>query len=257
MLIYKNRREASKVTGLSYVGGLNLSSKHKKNYTMNEMVYTIYFSPANFSGYEVCPMRTPECTLSCLNESGQNRMDIHKNKINNSRIKKTKLFFEKREFLVRWIIDEIKDGIKKSKEKGYRFSVRLNNTSDISPEMFYINDNGVKKNLLQIFPKVKFYDYTKVPNRHKLMEKYKNYDLTFSFSGHNWDTCEDMLKNNIRVAVVFDKVPSSYMGYKVIDGDKYDVRYRDKKNVIVGLKYKKVRNKLDISNKFVIQTSLT
>jgi len=254
---YINRAHAKRITGLSYIGNLNNSAKHKKNYIVNELVYTVYFAPANRSGYEVCPMRTPECTLSCLNESGQNRMDIHKNIINNSRIKKTKLFFEEREFIVRWIIDEIKYGIDIAKKNKLRFSVRLNNTSDISPEMFYITENSKTKNLLQIFPKVKFYDYTKVPNRRKLLEKYKNYDLTFSYSGHNWDSCIDMLNNNVRVAVVFDKVPTTYMGYKVIDGDKYDTRYKDEKNVIVGLKYKIVRNKLDISNKFVIRTPQT
>jgi len=179
-------------------------------------------------------------------------MDIHKNIINQSRIIKTKLFFEEREFLVRWIIDEIKNGIKRANREGYRFSVRLNNTSDISPEMFYINDNGVKKNILQIFPDVQFYDYTKVPNRIKLVEKYPNYDITFSYSGDNWKDCLRMLKNNVRVSVVFTKLPEIFEGYKVIDGDKYDMRYLDEGNVIVGLKYKRVRNKLTHDNKFVI-----
>jgi hypothetical protein len=252
---YKTMTQSKQVTGLSYIGMSNNSSKHMKAYSYNEMVYTIYFSPAKMSGYEVCPMRTPECTLSCLNESGHNRMDIHKNGINNSRIKKTKMFFEDREFLVRWIIDEIKNSKKKAEKLGYRFSVRLNNTSDISPELFYINDNGVKKNLLQIFSDVQFYDYTKVPNRIELTQKYSNYDLTFSYSGHNWDDCLRMLKNNVRVSVVFDRLPETYKGFKVIDGDKYDMRYLDEPNVIVGLKYKKVRNKLSQDNKFVIQTT--
>jgi hypothetical protein len=38
---------------------------------------------------------------------------------------------------------------------------------------------------------------------------------------------------------------------KVIDGDKYDMRYYDPKNVVVGLKFKKVRTKLTESS-FVI-----
>ena len=68
----------------------------------------LYLAPANLSGYEVCPMRTDECTKLCLNESGRNKMDTTHNNINNSRITKTKLFFEEREFTVRWIIEEIK-----------------------------------------------------------------------------------------------------------------------------------------------------
>jgi len=250
---YKGMAQARKQTGLSYIGMVNNSTKHEKAYKFNELVYTIYLSPANKSGYEVCPMRTNECTLLCLDESGRNRMDVKENRINQSRIKKTKLFFEDREFFVRWVIDEIKQGIKKAKDLGYEFSVRLNNTSDLSPELFYINDNGVKRNLLEIFPDVTFYDYTKVRNRFRLLEKYPNYDLTFSYSGENLSDCMDVLSNGDRVAMVFKKVPGEYMGYQVVDGDQYDMRYRDDKNVIIGLKFKQVRNKLDQTYKFVIQ----
>ena len=53
--------------------------------------------------------------------------------------------------------------------------------------------------------------------------------------------------------MVFMNVPKTYLGFKVIDGDKYDMRYLDDKNVIVGLKFKKVRNKINLQNsKFVI-----
>jgi len=43
-------------------------------------------------------------------------------------------------------------------------------------------------------------------------------------------------------------LPVSFMGYKVIDGDVYDMRYLDEQGVIVGLKFKKVRNKIDTAN---------
>jgi hypothetical protein len=249
---YKSISRAKKETGLSYLGMVNNSTKHEKAYKYQEMVYTLYLAPAKMSGYEVCPMRTEECTKLCLNESGRNKMDIRENKINKSRIKKTQLFFENREYFVRWLIDEINVAKKESEENGYHFSVRLNNTSDISPELFYINDNGVKKNILEIFPDTQFYDYTKVPKRIELMNKYKNYDVTFSYSGENMIQCLEMLSKNVRVAMVFNNVPDKYMNYKVIDGDLYDMRYRDDKDVIVGLKFKKVRNKIPSESKFVI-----
>lgn len=250
---YKSIAQAKRDTGLSYLGMVNNSTKHEKAYKYDELVYTLYLAPAKMSGYEVCPMRTKECTLLCLNESGRNKMDTHKNTINNSRIKKTKLFFEEREFFMGWMVDEIKQAKKKAEDLGYHFSVRLNNTSDISPESFYMSVDGVNVNVLQLFPDVQFYDYTKVPNRMRLKEKYKNYDLTFSFSGENMEECFKMLFNHTRVAMVFDKVPETYKGYKVVDGDLYDMRYRDEPNVIVGLKFKRVRNKLDKKYKFVIQ----
>ena len=105
-----------------------------------------------------------------------------------------------------------------------------------------------------MFPDIQFYDYTKVPNRIELVKKYDNYDLTFSYDGYNWNVCTDMLKNNVRVAAVFKyALPDVWNGVKVIDGDLYDTRFIDERNVIVGLKYKQVRNKLQKDMKFVIQ----
>jgi hypothetical protein len=129
------------------------------------------------------------------------------------------------------------------------FSVRLNGTSDLSPEQFKLNG----KTILEIFPEVQFYDYTKVFNRVRLTSKYPNYDLTFSYSGTNMVDTLAALENGVRAAIVFEEVPTVYLGRTVIDGDEYDMRYVDPSDVIVGLKYKKVRNKIDFeTNKFVI-----
>lgn len=253
MLEFETMAKAKRDTGLNYVGRINNGHKHLKAYKYGELVYTIYLAPGNMSGYEVCKGRSKECSSLCLNESGMNKMSMNKDRINKSRITKTKLIFEEKDFVTRWIIEEIKSGIRKANLKGYKFSVRLNNTSDISPEDFYIIENGIKLNLLQLFPDVTFYDYTKIPERVDLINKYKNYDLTFSFNGYNLNTCKRMLKNNIRVAMVFKKLPDVYLGYKVISGDQYDMRYRDPNNVIIGLQYKRVRNKLSDNIKFVIR----
>lgn len=250
---FKSIRQAKKDTGLSYIGMVNNSAKHVKAYHYNEMVYTIYLAPAKSSGYEVCPGRTKECTTACLAQSGRNRIDIHENRINTSRILKTKLFFEEREFFVRWVITEIESAKKKADKLGYRFSVRLNNTSDISPEDFFIIAGEYKMNILEIFSDIQFYDYTKVPERVQLTMKYSNYDLTFSYNGHNENECKQMLNQNIRVAVVFKEVPDTFWGHQVVNGNDYDMRYLDPKDVIIGLPYKKVRNKLEITNSFVIQ----
>ncbi len=252
-MIYTTKAEAKRLTGLTYLGSVNKTTKHQKAYKYDELTYSLYLAPANMSGYEVCPMRTKECTKLCLNESGMNSMLMNDDEINKSRIKKTKLFFEHREFFVNWLIDEIYTAKLKAERLGYHFSVRLNNTSDLPPTLFYVTYKGEKRNILEIFPTVQFYDYTKVYNRIPLTKKYKNYDLTFSFSGTNFADCTKALENNIRVAVVFKELPKTFWDKKVIDGDLYDMRYRDKKNVIVGLKFKKVRTKLTKTSKFVIQ----
>jgi hypothetical protein len=250
---FKSISQAKKLTGLSYLGMVNNSTKHEKAYKYDELVYTLYLAPAKMSGYEVCPMRTKECTQLCLNESGRNKMDTKENKINQSRIKKTKLFFEDRQFFMSWLIEELSIAKNRAENEGLHFSVRLNNTSDLSPESFYLDIDGTKKNILELFPETQFYDYTKVPKRVELVKKYKNYDVTFSYSGNNLQDCISMLNNNVRVAVVFKEVPDKFWGRKVINGDMYDMRYRDDRDVIVGLKFKRVRNKLVDTNKFVIQ----
>jgi len=243
--------EARRLTGVNYLSSVSRTVKHEKSKKYGELTLSLYLAPAKMSGYEVCPGRTAECTRLCLNQSGKNigpqkeRGDF----INKSRITKTRLFFEHHEFFMDWLINEIEAAQRKAIRMTYKLSVRLNNTSDISPEEF--RRNG--KNILDIFPDTQFYEYTKVATRVELMKKYPNYDVTFSYTGYNLAVCQEMLENNIRVAVVFKKVPEEFMGYPVIDGDKYDMRYKDDKQVIVGLKYKVNRNKLTPETKFVIQ----
>lgn len=247
-MIYQNKAQAKRTTKLSYLGGVATSSKIAKGLKYNEMTYILYLAPAKMSGYEVCPMRSAECTAACLNESGHNRIDIHENTINKARITKTKLFFEQRDFFMRWLQDEITAAKAKAEAAGMTFSVRLNGTSDLSPEQFHLNG----KNILELFPDVQFYDYTKVYKRIQLTKKYSNYDITYSYSGTNSVECMDALLQDVRIAVVFEELPESFWGYPVIDGDAYDMRYLDE-TVIVGLKYKKVRVKLDQEkSKFVI-----
>lgn len=250
MYEFISKAQAKRLTGLTYLGGINKTVKHIKAKKYGEITYALYLAPGKTSGYEVCPGRTKECAEVCLNESGMNSMvrNDRGDMINKSRITKTRLFFEHREFFMKWMIFEIKAGITMAKKLGYAFSVRLNNTSDINPEDFQLN--GV--NILQMFPHIQFYDYTKVDNRIELMNKYPNYDITYSFTGYNLTECQKMLLNKIKVAVVFKIIPENFWGYKVIDGDLNDLRYRDEP-VIIGLKYKRVRNKLNPNFKFVIQ----
>ena len=243
---------AKKVTGLSYLGSVASSSKIAKGLKYNEMTYILYLAPAEQSGYNVCPGSTAECREACLTESGHNRIDVKKNAINKARIKKTKLFFEHREFFMGWLVTEINKARNDAFAKGYTFSVRLNGTSDIQPEMFKYKG----KVIFNVFNEVTFYDYTKVANRFKLLDKYSNYDLTYSFSGYNMLQSLELLENNKgRVAMVFEgkQLPKTFMGYKVIDGDEYDMRHLDETGVIVGLKFKFVRTKIDTAhNKFII-----
>lgn len=231
--------QIKKSQGISYLGGCN-SPKLVKSLERNVMTYGVYLAPGNLSGHQVCP-NSDNCCKYCLNGSGRNKIELLTYKdggpIQQSRIKKTKLFFENRPAFMRLLIHEINQAKKKAEAAGMTLAVRLNCTSDISPEEFILDG----KNILQLYPDIQFYDYTKVFNRAGLLGKYKNYDLTFSFSGENWADCEKVLKKGYRVAVVFeDKLPETFKNYPVIDANRYDARFLDTGGTICGLTYKRV-----------------
>jgi hypothetical protein len=250
-LIFRKERD------FAYLGSVNLSEKHKKGYKYGSLNYSLYLAPANMSGYEVCPGRTAECTALCLNHSGKNIGAMRDGAIDKSRIKKTIFFMEDRQFFMEWMCAEIILAKIKADKLGYVFNVRLNNTSDISPESFRMTIGGTEINILERFPDIQFYDYTKVPTRYILANKYPNYNLTFSYTGLNKDECLRMLDRGINVAVVFKKkLPETFWDRPVIDGDVNDLRHKDKKGVIVGLKFKTVRERPKEDSKFVIDPAL-
>ena len=230
--------------GVSYLGNVAQSKKMKLSYDNGTMTYCLYLAPADMSGYNVCP-NSEHCKQFCLNGSGQNKCDelargIEGSRINQSRIKKTRLFYENREIFMRLLVHEINKYKKQAEKKGMGFSVRLNGTSDLSPVAFRDPETG--KNILELFPDVQFYDYTKVPTRIKLMQQYPNYDLTLSYNGYNDEECKKFLQNGGKVAVVFfdEKMPKYFNGYPVTDGNQYDMRYLDPAQHVIGLHYHKV-----------------
>ena len=235
-LEFSTRSKAYKELGISYLGGVATSTKIMHSLKEKKIAtYCLYLAPANLSGRNVCPNST-NCAPYCLYGSGLTMIDIlsGKNKITHSRIKKTKLFFSNRKVFMSILVSEIRKEKVKYEKLGYEFSVRLNGTSDLSPELFVLNG----KNILEIFPDIQFYDYSKVENRFKLTKKYNNYDISFSYDGFNMDKCINAIKNNIRISMVFESIPNYFNGIKVINGDKYDARYLDPTNVIIGLKLK-------------------
>lgn len=237
--------------GISYLGSVAQSMKMRLSYENGTMTYCLYLAPADMSGYNVCP-NSQYCREFCLNGSGHNKAaqleqidkggDTLNSFVNRSRIKKTKMFYENRSTFMNLLIHELAKYRNRANRLGMEFSVRLNGTSDLSPVLFKDPETG--KNLLELFPDVQFYDYTKVYNRIKLMQQYPNYDLTLSYNGYNWDECEKFLNAGGKVAVVFfdEKLPKSYHGFPIVDGNTYDMRYLDPAKHIVGLHYHKTAN---------------
>ena len=129
--------------------------------------------------------------------------------------------------------------------------IRLNGTSDIRWELIpVIDDQGnTHKNIMEAFPMVQFYDYTKIANRRNVPN---NYHLTWSYSGANpkySDMMDTAVANGMNVAVVFrtkGSIPASFKGLPTVDGDKNDLRFLDDKGVAVAL-YAKGKAKHDTS----------
>ena len=199
----------------------------------------IHLAPANLSGFEVCQWRSKGCTASCLNTAGRGQM----NSIQVSRINKTKLFFERKSEFLSKLAKEISSSIKSAVKKEMEAVFRLNLTSDLMWEDIQLFKGT---NLFQHFPETQFYDYTKSFKRMasflgkpflKNEEKFpSNYHLTFSRSENNDKKCEMVLAMGGNVAVVFrNQLPKTWKGFEVVNGDDTDLRFLDKKGVVVGL----------------------
>ena len=231
-----------KEVGVSYLGAVAQSAKLRHSLYHKVSTYGIYLASANLSGFNVCP-NSEYCKDNCLNGSGHNRLDrlSKKGSIDRSRIIKTRLFFANREVFMRIMIHEIEKERKKAEKNGTFFSIRLNCTSDINPIAFTLEG----KNILEIFPDVQFYDYTKVPSRIAVAEKYSNYDITWSIDGSekNREIGLEFLKNGGRVAVVYGEndMPKTWYGYECGNGDETDYRPSDIAPVCA-LKFKKAAN---------------
>jgi hypothetical protein len=246
MMNFTTIADAKKQTGLSYIGKVNSSAKMlHSQIESHQYTYILYLAPAKTSGYNVCSHSTPECRLGCLATSGRAGMELMSGgcRIKNARIKKTKLFYEEPEFFMAWVMAEIRLAQAKAKKDGFFFSVRLNGTSDIDWQNVRVNG----QNIFEIFPDILFYDYTK--NANKFNNLAPNYHLTLSYTGRNWHLCEVMLKRGYNVAMVFNVkherfLPAMYKGYKVINGDLTDYRIDDAKGIIIGLKWKRIGNRV-------------
>tara|TARA_R110000765_G_C18717954_1_gene583884 strand:+ start:15 stop:719 length:705 start_codon:yes stop_codon:yes gene_type:complete len=219
---------------------LNVDNNAKtiKGQKIKVMTAILYLAPAKSSGFNVCPMASKGCEASCLNTAGRGQMSS----VQLGRINKTKWYFLERESFLIQLKKEIKNHVNRCKIKGYTPAVRLNGTSDISWE---------KHGLFELYPEVQFYDYTKIYKRALKWvnnEYSKNYHITYSLNEDNKKEVFNILRRGGNVSAVFrnKKLPTKFKGFKVINADKTDVRFKDPKNVIAGL-YAKGKAKHDKS----------
>ena len=189
----------------------------------------LHLAPSSIGGVNICANASPVCIDLCLNTSGRGQMTS----VQKSRLNKKFYFLADRLKFLNHLDREIKLSYARAKRKGFKYTVRLNGTSDLPYERYKL-ENGL--NLMQNNPQVQFIDYTKITNR--LFQKLpKNYSLTYSQAENNLKDVKQVLKTKYNIATVFrKKLPKKWLGRKVINGDISDLRHlEDGKKIIVGL----------------------
>lgn len=221
------------------------NQKVEKSLKDGYLTFILHLAPATLSGKETCPKRTAGCTASCLNTAGHGGMfkkGETTNAVQEARIRRTKMFFENREEFIDTLKHDIVLAKKQAEKLGIKLCIRLNGTSDLSWE---------KYGIIEHFPDIQFYDYTKV--RGRKVAHLPNYHLTFSKAESNDMDVRLALSEGMNVAVVFGSktLPETYMGRIVVNGDNTDLRFLDPAGVVVGLTAKG-RAKKDFSG-FVVR----
>lgn len=220
----------------------------------------LHLAPAATSGaLNACPF-AGACTALCLDHSGNPAYAAGKER---ARINRTVLYATDRAAFMLLLVAEIAAHVAAARVQRMRPAVRLNATSDILWERVPVTVDRdttrylwaryrvrvaarTHENIMRAFPRVSFYDYTKVPVKHR-RNLPPNYYLTYSYDPQNLAHVADALAAGFNVAVPFQgrTLPAEFMGRPVIDGDLHDYRPADGRAadggpVIVGLRFKRI-----------------
>ena len=193
------------------------------------------------------------CYKTCVAFAG---MGSYKN-VQNSRIEKTKLFYNDFKTFKKLLELELIQENLKAKKQNKVLTVRLNTYSDINVIKFY-------KDLINKYNDVVFYDYTKIIEYVYNLKKYHdrnellNYNIVYSLNIDNINDI-DYIKNILNVTSVvivlpicnntknkdFDVFMGKYKyfkGFNIVNGDQQDIR--QEKGKIICLSFKGGKNKL-------------
>lgn len=209
----------------------------------------LYMAPAEFANVgNLCPHASPACRAACLGLYSGRASTVksdalnHANSVRLSRADKAQHFMRNRAAFMRQVILSIGWNYAKATREGQTLCVRLNGSTDIAFEGVRISVSesdarqlkrygldvvpGIFANVFAVFPSIQFVDYTKNPQRMTRLLP-PNYHLTFSRSETNETDALRVLASGKNIAVVFDALPSTYLGARVINGDETDLRHLD------------------------------
>lgn len=188
-------------------------------------------SPADSSGYNVCPCSTRGCRFGCVASSGFGRF----RSAQYGRAVLTVWAAENPDAFTALLVHELRLAVKRAARQGLPLAARLNVFSDV--HWFKLLPW-----LAAEFPTVEFYAYTK---RADIRDSAPE-NLAVSWSYSERDARKDfpaLMAAADTVSVVLDvpagrPLPDTFRGFPVIDGDRSDLRSRDPRGHVVGLRAK-------------------
>lgn len=251
--------------------------KSRKYGALNAILYMAPYTMANAGN--LCPHASKGCVAACLGvHSGQASAVANSesmsslNDVRRSRINKARHFQKNRAAFMRAMVLQLAREYARAVRLGFELIARPNGSTDIAFEAVKVDIDAatakriskfvgrpiearVYRNIFELFPFVRFNDYTKSAKRVYAFlrgELPANYHLTFSRSETNEIDARALANSGANVAVVFDVLLARFYGRDVIDGDVHDLRCTDPAGVIVGLTPKGAKPKKDASG-FIVR----
>tara|TARA_R110001606_G_scaffold268098_1_gene416827 strand:+ start:157 stop:882 length:726 start_codon:yes stop_codon:yes gene_type:complete len=232
--------------------GVGTNAKTVKGDGDEYLTAILYMTPykvmVDNNWYNSCSMAVlAGCIEGCLNTAGRGAMNC----VQAARQRKAEWFYRDREGFMLQLMQDVAKFQTYCNKRGIQPVVRLNGTTDIRWELIKIEGYT----LFELFPRVQWYDYTKIANRNT--SHIENYHLTWSYSNASPKYAAMMqtaLDKGMNVATVFRKAfdyANTWKGLPVINGDADDLRILDPKGSHIVALYAKGKAKRDASG-FVV-----
>jgi hypothetical protein len=235
-------REACRAEGYATVPNLTSvdvrdGDTHNVKLAKNRAPATVSLTlmPADASGIlDMCPWRTPDCTLACVLVTAGNAVK-YRETVERARRLRTRFLAEHPAEFILILASELRAAAAKYATDDEDIVARLNVAADarwerIAPDIFTI-------------ARIRFYDYSKAPMSQR--DTPDTYRIAYSVSERprsvtNGDAAVDAGRSAVVVLNVRrgEPMPASWRGRPAIDGDETDDRSSDPNGVFVLLRAK-------------------
>jgi hypothetical protein len=179
----------------------------------------------------VCPHATKGCMAVCLVDAGQMGLPASRN----AQVRRHLTFAKERKAFMTILMVSIAGLVQTARKERARVGIRLNVTSDIPWQDYEVEvppwlskklgvRSGKYKNIMSVFPKVLFYDYTKVPHTMQSFMAGKDGTGYFPKNYHlAWSLAETTANRKTAVKVLAGKystvtVPFDILGKQQLKG---------------------------------------